>query len=101
MEYFVGLSSSSAKFVAKNLKLRDKKTGQTLEFRLMDEDMIKTLQNPIVTNFDMSKLEVEYDYDTDCEQLKYSKKMLLKELMQAVDFFIRDDPIRLVDNIFL
>jgi hypothetical protein len=49
----------------------------------------------------MSKLEVEYDYDTDGEQLKYSKKMLLHELFQAIDFFIKDDPTKLVDNVLL
>lgn len=57
--------------------------------------------NPIITNFDMSKLEVEYDYDTDCEQLKHSKKMMFHELIQAIEFFIKEDPIKLVDNVLL
>ena len=55
----------------------------------------------IINNFDMSKLEVEYDYDTDCEQLTHSKKMLFHELLQAIDFFIKEDPIKLVDNLLL
>ena len=49
----------------------------------------------------MSKLEVEYDYDTDEEQLTHSKKMLLHELFQAIDFFIKEDPIKLVENLLL
>lgn len=49
----------------------------------------------------MSKLEVEYDYDTDFEQFTHSRKMLMKELCEAIDFFITDDPIKLVDNIML
>jgi hypothetical protein len=70
MEYFINLASSSAKFVVNSLKLRNKKTGEVLEFKMLTEDQIKGFRNnPIVTNFDMSKLEVEYDYDTDYEQL--------------------------------
>lgn len=81
MEYFLRLQSSSAKFVARNLKLRDKKTGQVVEFSLLNEEDIKGFKNnSIVTGFDMSKLEVEYDYDTDFEQAKQSKNMLLSEL---------------------
>ena len=55
----------------------------------------------MVTSFDMSKLEVEYDYDTDREQLDNSHKMLLRELIQAIDFFEKDDPLKLVDNLRL
>ena len=50
---------------------------------------------------DMSKLEIEYDYDTDCEQIQLSKKMLLKDLVEAIQFYVQDDPIKLVDNIML
>jgi hypothetical protein len=49
----------------------------------------------------MSKLEIEYDYDTEDEQLTHSKKMLIHELFQAIDFFIKEDPFKLVDNIAL
>lgn len=72
------------------------------EFPLYSEnEMVNFRTNPIITNFDMSKLEVEYDYDTDGEQLKHSKKMLFHELLQAIDFFIKEDPIKLVDNVLL
>lgn len=36
----------------------------------------------------MSKLEIEYDYDTDCEQIQLSKGMLLKDLVEAIQFFV-------------
>ena len=49
----------------------------------------------------MSKLEVEYDYDTDEEQLQHSNNLLLRELQQAVEFFVMDDPLKLVDNVRL
>lgn len=49
----------------------------------------------------MKKLEVEYDYDTDTDQIRHSKTMLVRELQQAIDFFVMEDPIKLVDNVFL
>ena len=49
----------------------------------------------------MTKLEVEYDYDTDAEQQKHSQRMLLHELSQAIEFYVRDEPIKLVDNVLL
>jgi hypothetical protein len=53
----------------------------------------------VVTSFDMTKLEAEYDYDTDIEQLRHSHSMLLKELSQAIDFYVKEDPLKLVDNV--
>lgn len=81
MEYFMRLSSSVAKFVANNLKLRNKVTGKVIEFPIIDEKHIEGMKNPIVSDFDMTKLEVEYDYDTDNEQVVRSKEMLLSELL--------------------
>lgn len=57
--------------------------------------------HPIVQGFDMSKLEVEYDYDTDNEQIQFSKSMLLRDLVDAIRFFCEEDPIKLVDNLML
>ena len=54
-----------------------------------------------MTNFDMKKLEVEYDYDTDSDQINHSRTMLLRELGQAIDFFVEEDPLKLVDNVLL
>lgn len=49
----------------------------------------------------MSKLELEYDYDTDEDQLRAAKNMLMKENMDAIDFFAKDDPLLLVNNLDL
>jgi hypothetical protein len=81
LEYFSKLVSRNAKFVIKNLKLTNKKTGQILNFPIYDEkSLIGFKNNSAVMDFDMSKLEVEYDYETDNEQVFHSKKMLLDEL---------------------
>lgn len=48
-----------------------------MEFSLLLENQIEYFKNStIVTDFDMSKLEVEYDYDTEGEQITYSRDML-------------------------
>lgn len=47
----------------------------------------------------MNKLELEYDYDTDEEQLKAAKEMLMQENISAVEFTIKEDPILLVGNL--
>jgi bifunctional pyridoxal-dependent enzyme with beta-cystathionase and maltose regulon repressor activities len=81
LEYFSKLVSRNAKFVIKNLKLTNKKTGQVIHFPVYDEKaLVRFRNNRAVMDFDMSKLEVEYDYETDSEQIVYSKKMLLDEL---------------------
>lgn len=46
----------------------------------------------------MSKLEVEWDYDTDADQIKESHTMLYKDLCAAVDFFVKENPLNLVEN---
>lgn len=54
----------------------------------------------LLTDFESnSKLEVEFDYDTDVEQISQSKTMLIDDLTQAVDFYVREDPIKLVRNV--
>jgi len=59
------------------------------------------MHDAVVTNFDVNKLEIEYDYDTDDEQKARSKNMLLRELTQAIDFYVQEDPLKLVDNVLL
>jgi len=54
-------------------------------YNIYEQEKMKALgKHPIVNDFDMTKLEVEYDYDTDAEQQKYSQKMLKHELMSAI-----------------
>jgi hypothetical protein len=47
----------------------------------------------------MTKLEMEYDYDTEPEQQNHSRNMLMKELEQAIEFYVKEDPLKLVDNV--
>ena len=48
----------------------------------------------------MKKLELEYDYDTDEEQLHAAKSMLLRENLDAIQFYVKDgDPLLLVENL--
>ena len=48
--------------------------------------------------YDMSKLEVEYDYDTESEQIHQSQGMLQTDLKDAIDWFVADDPLKIVSN---
>ncbi len=85
----------------KGITLRHRKTGQEFSYSLFEQK--KCYKNTtLFAEFEAkSKLEVEFDYDTDEEQLRCSKTMLLEDLTQAVDFYIRDDPIKLVENVLV
>lgn len=50
--------------------------------------------------FPLVNLEEEYDYSTEEEQVVKAKKHMHKEGYQAIEFFVRDDPILLVENFF-
>ena len=52
-----------------------------------------------IISFNMKKLELEYDYDTDEEQLFAAKRMLTKENVDAVEYFVKEDPLILVGNL--
>jgi len=49
----------------------------------------------------MTKLEVEYDYETDFENQRHAKRMLLSELSQAIEFYVKEEPLKLVHNVIL
>lgn len=101
-EYYTDLKSKTAKYVARQLLLRNKKTGETLAFPIYQKPYLpEFMHDAVVTNFDVNKLEIEYDYDTDEEQKARSKNMLLRELTQAIDFYVQEDPLKLVDNVLL
>ncbi len=85
----------------KHISLRHIKTGKECKFSLMTHKDIDFLNCSLISEFPADRLEVEYDYDTDMEQCRVSKRMLASELAQAIDFFIKDDPIKLVDNVLL
>lgn len=99
MEYFTRYDSKIVKTTPK-IRLTDKKTGATFDFCIYDQRLLKGFKNSaVVKGFDMTKLEVEYDYDTDAEQQKHSKNMLKHELLQAVEFYVRDEPLKLIENV--
>jgi hypothetical protein len=53
----------------------------------------------LILDFNMSKLEQEYDYDTDDDQLMTAKEMLVQETISAVEFCVKEDPLLLVGNL--
>lgn len=81
------------------LRLKHKRTGLYQDFAQHKESEINFQRCPAVAEFDMSKLEMEYDYDTDPEQQNHSRNMLKKELEQAIEFYVKEDPLKLVDNV--
>jgi hypothetical protein len=47
----------------------------------------------------MSKLESEYDYDTDQDQINRSKAFLIKDLYEAVSWTVKENPVDLIGNV--
>ena len=46
----------------------------------------------------MSKLEEEYDYETDELHVANGKRVLNTDLYHAVEFFVNDNPLLFVEN---
>jgi len=92
MEFFSRMPSGICS-PATRLILTDQKTGCIREYPLFENGQVKSFKgNNLLKELDMTKLEVEYDYDTDYEQMRNSKSMLIFELSEAIDFFVKDDP---------
>jgi len=53
----------------------------------------------LIGSFDMTKLEEEYEYETDLDHIANGKKVLDTDLYHAVEFFVMENPILFVDNI--
>jgi hypothetical protein len=53
----------------------------------------------LLGTFDMTKLEEEYEYETDLDHIANGKKVLDTDLYHAVEFFIVENPILFVDNV--
>ena len=47
----------------------------------------------------MTKLEEEYDYETDKEHVAHGLKILDYDLYYAVEFFVQEDPMLFVENL--
>lgn len=92
-------SKLAAKIPFTDFKLKDKESGLEQSFNKYKESELSTIRNnEEITQFDMGKLEVEWDYDTDAEQIKVSHRVLTRDLFAAVEFFVKDDPINLIEN---
>jgi hypothetical protein len=68
----------------------------TLQFM---EDALKFNPDRKINDYCLDKLELEYDYDTDEEQVYRAKKHLVTEQKMAIEFYVKDDPLMLVGNL--
>lgn len=80
-------------------ELRQKGTGVKVAFNIVEEESLNMLKARCIKLFDTSRLEAEYDYDTDEEQAQRCKRVMHEELKAAVDFLVTDDPLKLIDNL--
>ena len=87
------------------IKLTNKETGFQKKFKRYPDNELQFLKAKFnkeakkVSDFDMNKLELEYDYETDEDQMYKAKELLIRETVQAVQFFVTDDPELLVGNL--
>ena len=85
----------------KTISLFNKKTGDKKKYKLYSEEDLNFLKatyqipektedgkvklvNKFVLDFNMKKLELEYDYDTDDEQLVAAREMLMEDNFEAI-----------------
>lgn len=64
----------------------------------MLSDLNRTIKNNSKLEFDMTKLEEEYDYETDELHVENGRKVLETDLYHAVEFFVHDNPMLFVEN---
>lgn len=77
--------------------MKRKHDGSIQQFMIYnDKDLEKTINNHKILQFDMSKLEEEYDYETDLEHVANGLKILDYDLYYAVEFFVQEDPLLFV-----
>ena len=78
----LGCQLADGKQSLEDFALKVKGTTAQKTFNLLSEEkFMKHLDSKAaVSHFDMNKLEVEYDYDTEQEQINHSKSMLATDL---------------------
>lgn len=64
---------------------------------MLNEQMMNGLKG--TKKYDMGKLEIEYDYDTDNEQLERADKLLKSDLFAAIDWFVEGEPLDVCSNL--
>lgn len=83
----------------------NKLTGVRQKFKRYHDSKLAFLQaktpdgRRLILDFNLSKLEIEYDYETDEEQLISAKEMLVQENISAIEFCVKEDPLLLVGNL--
>ena len=84
-----------------DFELKVKASGEGRKFNMLSEErFLKHLDSRnAVSRYDMNKLEVEYDYDTENEQIVHSRSMLETDLQDAIYWFVMDDPLNIVQNL--
>ena len=83
-----------------SLTLKNKTNGQLCKFAIFRDELLTGIRkSESVSNYDMSRLEVEYDYETENEQIRQSTTMLFTDLNDAINFFVEQDPLLLIDNL--
>jgi hypothetical protein len=65
----------------------------------MMSDLNRTIKNNSKLEFDMTKLEEEYDYETDELHVANGRRVLETDLYHAVEFFQQDNPMLFVENL--
>jgi hypothetical protein len=95
-----------ADWKSKPIFFKSTKTDEKFEFVIHNEDTLKFMEDAFkfcperkINDYSLDKLELEYDYDTDDEQIYRAKKHLLTEQKMAIEFYVKDDPIMLVGNL--
>lgn len=85
------VSKKNAMAEYKELALTNKKTNQIEKYKIYQEVDLTFLRKACkkgngqtLLDFNMKKLELEYDYDTEEEQLNAAKSMLLRENLDAI-----------------
>ena len=80
-----------------SLTLRVKPTGEDKKFSMIKDETL--MENAMISLLDMNKLEVEYDFETELEQVAFSKTMLTKDISDAIEWFVNEDPLDIVHNL--
>ena len=99
--YLLSNREKRLKNTMKMITLRNKSNNQEIKFSFFEDKDLQKLQDlEMFKNYESShKLEVEFDYDTDSEQINTAKTMMVEDLTEAIEFFIKEDPLKLVRNL--
>ncbi|CDW79705.1 UNKNOWN [Stylonychia lemnae] len=85
--------------------LEDQRSGQLKVFKqVRDEDLFPGIYNNTqfsLINLNFYHKQRECDYETDIDSLQKAKEILRKDLMDALDFFVKKDPLITVESQYM